>query len=102
MVLDGRVGLSIILSSPHSGPPIRYTLQVILMFLCRLDGPDSPLHPAAAQHGSHLMVLDGCVDLSIIISSPHSRRPIRYTLQVILMFLCRLDGLYSPLHPAAA
>jgi hypothetical protein len=52
------------LYSPRRGRPIRYTLQVLadqavfaslegFTFLCRLDGLCTPLHPAAAWHGTH-------------------------------------------------
>jgi hypothetical protein len=56
-------------SSSHSGHPIRYALQVLadLAVFALLEGfpfLSSPLHPAAARHGTHPMDLDGRVDLS--------------------------------------
>jgi hypothetical protein len=89
MVLYGCVDLSIILSSPHSGRPIRYALQVFAALMCFALLTIQP--PPA-----HFMVLYGRVDLSIII---HSGRPIRYALQVFadLKGFALLD-----LHPAAA
>jgi hypothetical protein len=71
---------------------MRCTLQVVgrLGRLRLAGGPfpfngvcNPPIHPAAVQHGSHQIVLDGRVDLSLHYTLLAEAARMRCTLQVV-------------------